>query len=205
LSKTFNILLVGVGGQGIVLASEIIARAALEDGLDVKKSEIHGMSQRGGSVTSHVRFGEQVFSPVIPKGQADVLLAFERLEALRFAPYLRTQGMAVINQQAIPPATVLAGAAHYPENIEELMEQRGLRVVRVDGVSVAKEVGNPLTLNMALLGAASVFLSLSERAWEVAMAQHIKPAFLDVNRKAFRLGRDLAPTSLTTAPVSPES
>lgn len=198
MTKTLNILLVGVGGQGIVLASEIIARAALEDGLDVKKSEIHGMSQRGGSVTSHVRFGEQVFSPVIPKGQADVLLAFERLEALRFAAYLRPQGMALLNQQEILPAPVLAGAAVYPEDIEESIERSGYRVVRVDGMSLARKAGHPLTVNMALLGAASVFLPLSDRAWEAAMTHHIKPAFLDVNRRAFRLGRELAPASLAT-------
>ncbi|MGQ9523992.1 MAG: indolepyruvate oxidoreductase subunit beta [Armatimonadota bacterium] len=198
MTKISNILLVGVGGQGIVLASEVLASAALEDGLDVKKSEIHGMSQRGGSVTSHVRFGEQVFSPVIPKGQADILLAFERLEALRFVSYLRAQGMAIVNQQVIPPAPVLAGAAVYPENIEETIEQLGPRVIRADGLSLAKEAGHPLTVNMALLGAVSTFLPLSERAWEVSMAQHIKPAFLDVNRKAFWLGRNLVP-------VSPES
>jgi indolepyruvate ferredoxin oxidoreductase, beta subunit len=189
LDNLINVLLVGVGGQGIVLAGDLLAQAALLDGLDVKKSEIHGMAQRGGSVTSHVRFGSQVFSPVISEGQVDLLLAFERLEALRYASYLRPGGTALVNDQVIFPATVLSGDAGYPSGVEEAFAERRLRAYVIDGPSLAEKAGHPLTVNVALLGVVSRHLPISDKAWEGAMSKHIKPAFLDVNRQAFQLGR----------------
>ena len=192
VNSPVNILLVGVGGQGIVRAGDLIAEAALHDGRDVKKSEIHGMSQRGGSVTSHVRYGRQVFSPVIVEGQADVLLSFERLEAIRYIAYLRPRGLAIVNDQAILPAPVLAGAATYPEDLESIFAERGRRLSIVDGTRLATEAGNRLTVNVALLGIVSRHLDLPEDAWQAALKSHVKPAFLDVNRKAFDLGRKVA-------------
>lgn len=197
MSKTVNVLIVGVGGQGIVLAGEILAQAALEDGLDVKKSEIHGMSQRGGSVTSHVRFGERVFSPVIPAGQTDLLLAFELLEGLRYATHARRQGLILLNTQKILPAPVLAGAAEYPEDVEAKLRENSFRVVAVNGLELAKQAGHPLTVNVALLGAASVHLPLSDEAWQKALERHVKPNFLEVNKKAFLLGKEAGFTELT--------
>jgi indolepyruvate ferredoxin oxidoreductase beta subunit len=187
---TTNVLLAGVGGQGTVLAGELLSRAALADGLDVKKSEIHGMSQRGGSVVSHVRFGREVFSPVIAVGEADLLLSFERLEALRYAPLLRPAGMVVLNRQSILPAPVLAGVATYPEEVEEPLRGRGLKVIAVDALELARVAGHPLTANVALLGVVSRYLSLTESAWSEALEAQIKPALLEVNRRAFQLGRE---------------
>lgn len=184
-----NVLLVGVGGQGIVLAGEILARAALLDGLDAKKSEIHGMSQRGGSVVSHVRFGARVYSPVIPAGQADVLLAFEQLEALRAASHLKPGGLALVNSQTILPAPVLAGLATYPQDVAARLAAAECRATFLDAASLAQEAGHPLTANVALLGALAARLSLSDAAWEAALSEHIKPAFLEANRRAFHLGR----------------
>ena len=195
----FNVLLVGVGGQGIVLAGDLLANAALLHGLDVKKSEIHGMSQRGGSVSSHVRFGSRVFSPVISEGEADVLLAFERLEALRCVSYLRPGGLALINDQVILPAPVLAGAATYPQEIEQEFKRRDLRMLVVAGAVIAELAGNPLTVNVALLGALSRWLPLPGEVWDAALAAHVKPAFLQVNRKAFQLGVQAAEKAAVNA------
>ena len=184
-----NILLAGVGGQGIVLAGDLLAGAALYQGLDVKKSEIHGMSQRGGSVTSHVRFGEEIFSPVIPEGQVDLFIAFERLESLRYLSFLREGGRAIVNDQVILPATVLSGAASYPKEIEGFFRKKGLGIEIVDGPALAARAGNPLTLNMVLLGVASRYLALSHETWQAAISAGVKPRFLEVNLRAFELGR----------------
>jgi indolepyruvate ferredoxin oxidoreductase beta subunit len=185
-----NVLLVGVGGQGIVLAGDLLANAALLDGFDVKKSEIHGMSQRGGSVTSHVRFGGAVFSPVIPDGHADLLLAFERLEAMRYAAMLRRGGRAIVCDRRILPAPVLSGAADYPEGLEAVFEANDSPLSLLDGESLASAAGNSLAVNVVLLGAASRHLPLSEDAWERALEAGIKPAYREINRNAFRRGRE---------------
>jgi indolepyruvate ferredoxin oxidoreductase beta subunit len=188
--STTNILIAGVGGQGILLASEIIAHACLKAGYDVKKSEVHGMAQRGGSVTSHVRFGKRVFSPLIPKGDADVLLAFEQLEALRWVGYLKPDGTVVVNDQRIAPITVTSGAASYPEGIIERLRSAASDVHLVDGLGIARRVRNSRVVNMALLGALSELVHLEESVWTEAIREKVPAKALEANLAAFRVGRD---------------
>jgi indolepyruvate ferredoxin oxidoreductase beta subunit len=184
-----NILIAGVGGQGVLLVSEIFSEACLRSGYDVKKSEVHGMAQRGGSVTSHVRFGEQVHSPLIEKGQADVLVSFEELEALRWIAFLKPGGAVVVNAQRIAPMTVSSGVASYPEDVLEQLRERTSRVVAVDGIGIAQEVGNPRVVNVALLGALSKHLKIEENIWRETISARVPPKTVEVNLKAFEAGR----------------
>ena len=184
-----NILIAGVGGQGVLLVSEILSEACLRSGYDVKKSEVHGMAQRGGSVTSHVRFGEQVHSPLIEKGQADVLVSFEELEALRWIAFLKPGGAVVVNAQRIAPMTVSSGVASYPEDVLEQLRERTSRVVAVDGIGIAREVGNPRGVNVALLGALSRQLNIEESIWRETISARVPPKTIDVNLEAFEAGR----------------
>jgi len=187
--NTTNILIAGVGGQGVLLVSEILSEACLRSGYDVKKSEVHGMAQRGGSVTSHVRFGKQIHSPLIEKGQADVLLSFEKLEALRWIAFLKPEGTVLVNAQQIPPITVSSGAATYPEDVLERLRERTSRVIVVDGIGIAQKVGNPRVVNVALLGALSNHLNIEENIWREAISAKVPPKTIVVNLKAFEAGR----------------
>ncbi len=191
--KTHDFVLVGVGGQGTILASDVLALVALETGLDAKKSEVHGMAQRGGSVISHVRWGEKVFSPLIGKGEADFLLAFEKLEALRYAAWLKPGGVAIVNDQAIPPVSVSSGGAEYPSD-EDFRDAfaavtDGLHVV--PGIEVAEELGNARVNNIVLLGALSTFLDVDLAVWKRVIESRVPARYVELNLKAFERGRAL--------------
>lgn len=195
--KTTNILLAGVGGQGILLASEILSEAFMLAGFDVKKSEIHGMSQRGGSVVSHVRFGEKVFSPVVPEGEGDFLLGFELLETYRYLPLMRKQAVVVANDYRISPPSVLLGQARYPEDISAMISAKYPDFIKVDGLGLAIKAGDPRTANTVLLGGVSSRLDISDDIWQQAIGKMVPKKALDMNLKAFFMGRDLksAPNS----------
>lgn len=180
-----NILIVGVGGQGTLLASTVLGNLALNAGLDVKLSEVHGMAQRGGSVVTHVRFGEKVYAPIVDKGQADIIIAFEELEALRYLSFLKPGGKLYVNSQEILPMPVITGAAKYPENIREFMEENHISVEFVDALSIAKEVGNIKAVNTVMLGYLANSLSFTKENWMNALKECVKPKFLEVNQKAF--------------------
>jgi len=186
-----NIIISGVGGQGIITASEILSEVALFNGFDVKKSEVHGMSQRGGSVVSHVRFGEKVYSPLIEKGTCDVILAFEKAEALRWLHYLKPEeGIVIVNDLEIIPNIVSLGLDTYPENIEDTLKKVASKVFVMDGIGIAKEAGDPRTANTALLGALSNYLPFSEESWIEVIKRRVKPNTIEANLKAFRMGRE---------------
>jgi indolepyruvate ferredoxin oxidoreductase beta subunit len=184
-----NILLGGVGGQGILLASEILAETFMLAGFDVKKSEIHGMSQRGGSVTSHVRFGSKVYSPLIPEGEADILFGFELLETLRCLPMLRPGATVVVNDLKIMPAPVAMGQEVYPADIPAKIASSFPDTVLVNGMGLAEQAGNVRTVNIALLGALSRQIDLAEQHWRQALTRQVPERFLAENLKAFELGR----------------
>lgn len=189
---TTNILLCGVGGQGTLLASNLLAECAMEAGNDVKKSEIHGMAQRGGSVVSHVRFGEKIDSPVIRKGECDILLAFEQLEALRWSEFLRPNGLVICNAQNILPMSVSAGNAVYPKNILEKLGSLSIETISVDAIGKAKELGNQKCLNVVLLGVLARKLSnIDKDIWPKMIEKRVPAKFLELNKKAFESGWNL--------------
>ncbi len=187
---TKNIMIVGVGGQGSLLASKLLGRLLLTQGYDVKVSEVHGMSQRGGSVVTYVRFGEKVYSPVIDAGQADFIVSFEKLEAARWVSFLKPEGTVVVNNQEIDPMPVITGAAVYPEKLEEAMKQAGARVDLVDALEMAEKAGSAKAVNLVLMGRLSRYFDISGDAWEEAIEACVPPKFLEINKKAFRLGRE---------------
>jgi indolepyruvate ferredoxin oxidoreductase beta subunit len=191
---TTNFLLVGVGGQGILTASDILAEFGLRAGCDVKKSEVHGMSQRGGAVSSHVRFGPRVYSPLIAQGEVDFLIALELLEALRWAGFLRPQGTALVNTQRLPPIAVTSGGAWYPEAEEVRQELAGRsdRVILVDAPRVAQELGNPRVSNIVLLGTLAALLPYPLALWEDVIRERVPARFIELNLQAFHVGQDLA-------------
>ncbi|NMC74338.1 MAG: indolepyruvate oxidoreductase subunit beta [Geobacteraceae bacterium] len=189
--KVTNLLLVGVGGQGILLASEILSETFMLAGFDVKKSEIHGMSQRGGSVVSHVRYGREVFSPIVPEGEGDILFGFELMETCRYLPLLKPGGTVVANDLRIPPPSVLMGKDVYPEGIADRIGAEFPDFLLVDGQKLAMEAGNPRAANTALLGAVSRRLDVAEDYWLQALEKMVPRKALEVNRKAFLLGRGL--------------
>ncbi len=190
---TTNILLCGVGGQGTLLASNLLAECAMEAGFDVKKSEIHGMAQRGGSVVSHVRFGEKIDSPIIRKGECDILLAFEELEALRWSEFLKPDGIILTNAQNIMPMSVSAGDSKYPEKIIEKIASLSANVISVDAIGKAKELGNQKCLNVVLLGVlARKVPQIGESIWKKLIDEKVPQKFLELNRKAFDAGWNLA-------------
>ncbi len=186
-----NVLIVGVGGQGIIVAGEALAKAAMISGLDVKKSDVHGMAQRGGSVMSHVRFGEKVYSPLIPDKEADFLMATERLEALRWLPFVREGSRLVVSTQAIAPPDVTRGVKKYPEDIMDKLKAADPSMVSFDCLETAKEVGNPRTATVVLLGALSTCLDFTEDIWENALKEAVPKKVMDVNMKAFEAGRKM--------------
>jgi len=186
-----NILLAGVGGQGILLASEILAEACMLAGFDVKKSEIHGMSQRGGSVVSHVRFGERVFSPVVPEGEGDILFGFELLETCRYLNLLRPGAKVIANDFRIQPPAVLLGQERYPDDLPERIAARFSDFTLIDGLKIATETGNPRVANTVLLGAVSRHLQIDVAVWQQAVAKMVPTKALEINLTAFQAGRSL--------------
>lgn len=187
--ETTNILLAGVGGQGILLASEVLSEVCLLAGLDVKKNEIHGMSQRGGSVVSHVRYGEKVYSSIIPEGEVDILFSFELLETCRYLPLLRENGRVVVNNWKIAPPSVALGKQAYPEHLIEKIQQQFPATTVVNGLDLALETGNAKTVNTVLLGALSNILDFEHDLWLTALKQMVPEKLLDINLKAFAAGR----------------
>ena len=186
-----SFLLVGVGGQGTILAGKILSQALLGAGYDVKMSEIHGMSQRGGSVSTHVRYGEKIESPVIERGGADILVGFELMEALRWIDYLRPSGDLIVNNYRINPMPVLIGKAEYPADLLETL-RASVQTISFNAFDEAKALGDPRTMNVLLLGAAAKKIGLSDLAWETVISQEVRQAFFDINIKAFRRGQELA-------------
>lgn len=197
-----NFLFVGVGGQGIILASDVVSDVGLRLGLDVKKSEIHGMSQRGGSVESHVRWGNKVYSPIAGKGEVDYLIAMEILEAGRWAPYVAPDAVVIINNQQIPPLSVSAGLTKYPETslIERVYAQRTKNVHLVEGLATAKRLGNPAVAGVILLGYLSSLLKYDESAWLDVIEERVPPRFVKLNKEAFMEGRQLCQQNLGGRP-----
>jgi indolepyruvate ferredoxin oxidoreductase, beta subunit len=188
-ATTTNLLISGVGGQGVILASYVLSQAAMADGLDVKQSEVHGMSQRGGSVTSHLRFGPKIWAALVTPGTADVLVAFEELEAARYLHWLRPSGTVVYNTLRINPSPVAAGLATYPADIAGRIAEGCDRVHPVDAAALAAEAGEPRATNMAMLGAASAVLPLEVRTIEAVIERVVPPKTVEANLRAFRLGR----------------
>ena len=188
---TKNIMIVGVGGQGTLLASKMLGYVLLQQGYDVKVSEVHGMSQRGGSVVTYVRYGKKVYSPVIDKGEADVIISFEKLEAARWLEFLKKDGTIITNTQEVEPMPVITGAAAYPENLIEKMQAAGAKVDAKDFLSIAQEAGSAKAVNIALMGRLSTYFSeISDEQWQDAIEKIEPPKFLDLNRKAFEAGRN---------------
>ncbi len=187
-----GIVLVGVGGQGILLAAQIAARAAIAAGFDVKTNEVHGMAQRGGSVVAQIRYGERVFSPLAPEGTARALASLERIEALRYSGLLAPDGLAVVSSQAIVPVTVSSGKAKYPADAEERLRRVFPRLIYVDALAIAERLCDARTANVVLLGALSTALPLAEACWLKAIERCVKPKFVDINARAFAEGRGLA-------------
>lgn len=190
--KKTRFLLTGVGGQGTILASNVLAELGIALGYDSKKAEVHGMSQRGGSVVSHVSWGEQVFSPIIPEGEADVLIAFEKLEAMRFAGGIRQGAMVLINDYEIVPVTVSSGGGIYPsvDEVRNTFAPLTEHVFCIKGVEIAEELGNAKAANVVLLGALSKILEMDAAPWLKVIETRVPPEFIELNRKAFQAGRD---------------
>ena len=188
--KTTNILMAGVGGQGVILASEIVSEAMMKAGYDVKKSEVHGMAQRGGSVTTHVRFGKKVYSPLIKDGQVDILFSFEMLETMRYLHTLSSDPIVLVNRQKILPPSVTLGKDSYPENIPALLSSKYPRFELVDALGVAKQAGNAKAVNVAFVGSLSRFFDVPEQVWHDAIRAMMPPKLVDLNLTAFALGRE---------------
>ena len=188
---TKNIMIVGVGGQGSVLASKLLGHLLTKQGYDVKVSEFHGMSQRGGSVVTYVRYGDKVYSPVIDRGQADFIVSFEILEAARWLDYLSQDGQIVTSTQQIDPMPVLTGAMNYPENLLAEIQKTGAKVDALDCLKLAEQAGSSKAVNLVLLGRLShYFTDITQEAWQEAISECVPQKFLDLNRKAFDLGRN---------------
>lgn len=189
MSNVKNVVLCGVGGQGTILASKILSQALIDAGFDVKMSEIHGMSQRGGSVTTQVRYGEEVFSPIIGRGSADVLVAFEKMEALRYLGDVRADGgVVIINDHAIQSLPTLQGTAAYPDDCIDRVKEKVENVKVINATDIARELGNEKAANIVLLGAAIKALGLTEMDWDLALESNLKPKLVELNKKAFKAG-----------------
>jgi len=186
---TKNILLVGVGGQGTILASKLLTLGLMEEGYDVKMSEIHGMSQRGGSVSSHVRYGEKVNSPVIELGDADLLISFEKMEALRYLDYLKTDGKAVVNSFEINPLSVSSGKFEYSKEIINEIS-KNIKTIEIDAAKKAKELGNTKVMNIILLGAIIKLMNLTDINWDKIIEENVKPDFAEINKLALKVGME---------------
>lgn len=189
MAEIKNILLAGVGGQGIILASKILAAGLINAGYDVKMSEVHGMAQRGGSVTTQVRYGEKVYSPIIGKGQADLLVSFESMEAMRWLDHLNPKGKVVVNDHELWSAPILMGAADYPEGILDAIRERADTTV-VKAGEIAAALGNPKTMNVVLVGTLIKAMGLEGLDWDAVIRETVKPQFVDINLKALKAGMD---------------
>lgn len=183
-----SIMIVGVGGQGTLLASRLLGNALIRKGYDVKISEVHGMSQRGGSVVTYVKYGDKVSSPIIEKGEADIILSFEQLEAARWLPYLKPSGKMVVNTQTIDPMPVVIGAAWYPGGIIESLKNAGADVLAVDALRMALEAGTPKAVNVALIGVMAKHTEIPKDVWIDTIKETVPEKFLELNLKAFELG-----------------
>ncbi len=192
MSIVKSVILTGVGGQGILLASNILARTALLAGHDVKTNEVHGMAQRGGSVVAEIRYGEKVHSPLLAPLDACVLASLEQMEALRYAHFLQSGGLAVVSKLRLIPTTVSSGAGTYPADIELRLRRSFKNLKYIDAAAAAEALGNAKTNNLVVLGAVSTALEFPEGLWKEAIAQCVKPQFVDINRRAFDRGRELA-------------
>ncbi len=190
MDNVTNILMAGVGGQGVILASEIVSEAMMRSGFDVKKSEVHGMAQRGGSVTTHVRFGTKVYSPLIKAGEVDILFSFELLETVRYLGTLRENATLLVNAQKILPPSVTLGKDAYPENVADLLRSRYPRFELVDAPAIALRAGNARAINVAFVGALSRCFDIPESTWLAAIEAMLPPKLVEVNLKAFALGRE---------------
>jgi indolepyruvate ferredoxin oxidoreductase beta subunit len=188
--ETKNIMIVGVGGQGTLLASKLLGRILLSKGYDVKVSEVHGMSQRGGSVVTYVRYGEKVYSPVIDKGEADIVVSFEMLEAARWAEYVRDGGTIITNTQQINPMPVITGACEYPTELESKIKALGIDLDAIDALSLAEKAGTAKAVNIVLMGKLSNYFDFTEDEWLTAIEQSVPAKFLELNKKAFLLGKE---------------
>lgn len=189
MSKTLNISLVGVGGQGTLLASDILCRVALLGGRDVKKSEVHGMAQRGGSVVSQVRIGEKVHSPLIAVGETDILVSFEKLEALRYSHLLSPDGVAMVNDQEIRPITVSSGQATWPDDLDGKLREAFPKLELIPAMDIARKLGSVRVVNVVMIGAMSNHLDIEESIWKQAITELVKPQYLEFNLKAFDAGK----------------
>lgn len=187
---TKSIMLVGVGGQGTLLASRILGSVLLSQGYDVKVSEVHGMSQRGGSVVTYIKYGDKIFSPVIEKGEADVIVAFEQLEAARWLPYLKKGGKIITNTQKIAPMPVIMGVQEYPEELIEKIRAKGVDITAVDALSLAEEAGSSRAVNVVLMGLISKTAGFPVEVWEKALEECVPAKALEINKKAFASGRE---------------
>ena len=188
--ETKNVMIVGVGGQGSLLASKLLGRLLLSRGYDIKVSEVHGMSQRGGSVVTYVRFGDKVYSPVIDQGQADYIVSFELLEAARWTAYLKPGGKIITNTQQINPMPVIIGAMEYPQELLHKMAAAGLDVDALDALSLSEQAGSSKAVNLVLMGRLSKYFDIPEEEWLAAIEQSVPAKFLEMNKKAFNLGRN---------------
>ena len=187
--ETKNVMIVGVGGQGSLLASKLLGKLLLTKGYDIKVSEVHGMSQRGGSVVTYVRFGDKVYSPIIDKGEADFIVSFEMLEAARYTEFLKPDGKIITNTQQINPMPVITGAQEYPEALSEKIKAAGIDLVAVDALSLAEEAGSAKAVNIVLMGSLSKYFDFTEDEWNKAIESSVPPKFLELNKKAFALGK----------------
>ena len=187
--NTTNIMIVGVGGQGSLLASKLLGKLLIADGYDVKVSEVHGMSQRGGSVVTYVRYGEKVYSPIIDKGEADFIVSFEMLEAARYAEFLKPDGKIIVNTQQIDPMPVITGAMEYPTAALDNLGAAGVSVDAIDALTPAIEAGSSKAVNIVLMGRLSKSLSIPVEKWLDAISNTVAPKFVEMNKKAFMLGR----------------
>lgn len=187
-NSTTSIMIVGVGGQGTLLASRLLGAVLINEGYDVKVSEVHGMSQRGGSVITYVKYGEKVWSPVVEHGEADIIIAFELLEAARYLPYLKKGGKLIVNTQKIDPMPVIIGSSKYPEGILEKLKASDAEVIDIDALSLALDAGNAKAVNVVLLGVTARFMSFDGSKWADAITQNVPSKYIDLNLKAFNLG-----------------
>ncbi len=187
-NNTKNIMIVGVGGQGTLLASRLLGNAAVSAGFDVKVSEVHGMSQRGGSVVTYVRYGDKVYSPIVEKGCADVILAFEELEAYRWIEYLKPEGTLIVNTQQKDPMPVITGAMEYPKNILQTLRDKGIHTVTVNALEKAQQAGTAKAVNVVLMGVFAALSPMKREQFEAALTATVPSKFLEMNQKAFALG-----------------
>ena len=188
--KTTSLMIVGVGGQGTLLASKLLGRLLVSEGYDVKVSEVHGMSQRGGSVVTYVRFGEKVYSPIVERGEADYIISFEKAEAARWLPFLKKGGKMIVNTQQIDPMPDIIGAAEYPENVIEEMIALGVDIDAIDALTPALEAGSAKAVNIVLMGRLARHFDIPREKWTAAIEQSVAPKFVEMNEKAFALGYD---------------